>query len=277
MSPRAPFTRVVIWANGAVALVSLLCFMLDRPDVLRQWMPLSLESLREGQLWRPLTYMWIHAQVAGAGALHLLFNMMTLAPFGKIVEPVLGSQRFAVIYLSGGLAGAAFFLVEAAVREPSAGGLAGGPELSMVGASAAVLAVVTVFACMNPSAPMMLFFIPVKIRAIRLVQGFAVASVLLLFVPGLDFVAHGAHLGGIAAGWWCARRYLRPPARPWPPHLAPDLPPSEASPAWLEGESLPSEVLRQELDRVLDKISSQGVGALDARDRHILRLARERL
>jgi membrane associated rhomboid family serine protease len=276
MMPPAPFTRAVIIANAAVAVVSAACCALGWPDLLRQWMPLSLEGLREGKLWQVATYMWIHAQISGAGPLHILFNMMTLAPFGRMVESVLGVRRFAVVYFSGGLAGAAAFLLEMMVRQAGEEPLVGtGP--SMVGASAAVLAVVTVFACMHPSAPLMLFFIPVKIRAIRMVQGFALLSVLLLWVPGLDFVAHGAHLGGMLAGWWCARRYLRPPPRPWAPHLAPDVPPLRPMEDEIYVEALSPAALRVELDRVLDKISRQGLGSLDARDRHILRLARERL
>jgi hypothetical protein len=124
----------------------------------------------------------------------------------------------------------------------------------------------------------MLFFIPVKVRAIRMVQGFAVLSLVLLWVPGLDFVAHGAHLGGMLAGWWCARRYLRPPPpRAWAPHLAPDIAPPQPLEEEIHVEDLSPEALQVELDRVLEKISRQGLGSLGARDWHILRLARERL
>jgi membrane associated rhomboid family serine protease len=276
MSP-APFTRAVIIANVAVAVVSATCWALGWPDLLREWMPLSLQGMLEGKWWQVFTYMWIHAQIFGAGALHILFNMMTLAPFGRMVESVLGARRFAVVYFSGGLAGAAAFLLEMVVRQEGAESL-DRLGFSMVGASAAVLAVVTVFACMHPSAPLMLFFIPVKVRAIRMVQGFAVLSLVLLWVPGLDFVAHGAHLGGMLAGWWCARRYLRsPPPRAWAPHLAPDIAPPQPLEEEIHVEDLSPEALQVELDRVLEKISRQGLGSLGARDWHILRLARERL
>lgn len=271
----APLTRAIVVANVAVAAVSALCFFLGWPDVLREVMPLSLEGLREGKLWQIFTYMWIHAQFVGAGPLHLLFNMMTLAPFARVVEQALGLRRLALVYGLGGMLGAVFYVIEAFGRDSTGGASLGGG--GVVGASAAVLAVVTLFAHMHPNAPLTLFLVPVRVRAIRAVQGFALLSVILLFVPALDFVAHGAHLGGMLGGWWCARKFLRPPRHPFPPRLAPDQSPPAEVMERVEVEMLTPEALVVESDRVLEQISRHGMGSLTERDRAILRRLRERI
>lgn len=275
--PPARVTRVIIALNVVVAVVSALSLFSGGPDFLREWMPLSLETLQQGQWWRVFSYMWIHAQVDGPGLMHILFNMMTLAPFARVVEAVLGPVRMIILYLSGGVAGAFFFVLEMGMREVWGGGeiLA---EVPVVGASAAVLAVVTMFALIYPSAPLMLFFLPFRIRAIRVVQGFALASVVLMLSSSLVWVAHSAHLGGIVAGWWWARRWLRPPERPLPPHLAADHPiPDPGDGIVLESGDLSPEQIRLEVDRVLEKIAREGIHSLTAEERAILRIARERL
>lgn len=258
----APLTACFIGVNAAVALVSLACLLTGWPDVLRAWMPLSIESFRGGGWWEVFTYMWIHAQVDGAGVFHILFNMMTLLPFGRVVESAWGPWRFAAVYLAGGLAGAGAFLIEAQVR-----GWGTGPEPGpvVVGASAAVLAVVAAFARLHPDARLYLFFLPVKVPARRAVQGFALVSAVLLFVPVLQEVAHGAHLGGMLAGWlggrWFGAGFRTPP----PPSVADD--PRE----WSDEE------IRRATDRVLERIAVVGLAGLTDREREILREARQRL
>jgi rhomboid protease GluP len=52
-----------------------------------------------GQPWRLITSCFLHI-----GIIHLLLNMYALSSIGSLLEPILGSKRFLVIYLLCGLA-----------------------------------------------------------------------------------------------------------------------------------------------------------------------------
>ncbi len=54
----------------------------------------------EGEYWRLLTSMFLHF-----GLEHLLYNMLALLLLGDMLEKAIGSLRYGVIYMAGGLAG----------------------------------------------------------------------------------------------------------------------------------------------------------------------------
>jgi rhomboid protease GluP len=56
--------------------------------------------IREGQYWRLLTNIFLHA-----GYLHILFNMYGLFNLGSVLERVYGPTRFLFLYLCSGIAG----------------------------------------------------------------------------------------------------------------------------------------------------------------------------
>lgn len=58
------------------------------------------ELISNGQYWRLLTPIFLHI-----GLMHLLFNEFALAIFGREVESLFGTARFAAIYLLTGLFG----------------------------------------------------------------------------------------------------------------------------------------------------------------------------
>ena len=71
--------------------------------VLVTWGGAYVPYLEKGQYWRLLTSMFMHS-----GIRHLLNNMLLLYVLGAVLEDLLGSLRFAALYLLGGLgAGAA--------------------------------------------------------------------------------------------------------------------------------------------------------------------------
>ncbi|MDX6766718.1 MAG: rhomboid family intramembrane serine protease [Candidatus Methylacidiphilales bacterium] len=203
-SPAWPVFRVVIWINILLAAGSLACRWWELPDWPHLYLPLDWESLMAGRWWSCFTYMWIHAPFEGVGVFHIVCNMTTLAPFGRAVEGVLGRGRFWALYLSGGLGGAAGFVLETFIRQEWCGVPEGGHP-GMVGASAAVLGVVTAFALLFPQARMGLMFLPFRLRAGWFLLGFALLSTAFLFVPAAGFIAHSAHLGGMLGGWLCMR------------------------------------------------------------------------
>ena len=83
-----------------------------------------------GQVWRFITFQFLHSQQTFA---HVLFNMIALYMFGRLVERYLGSRRYLGFYLLCGVAGPVMYLLLWAM-----GSLVADPRVPMVGASAAV-------------------------------------------------------------------------------------------------------------------------------------------
>src|SRR5436190_9152265 len=65
------------------------------------YMPSSLEGWRTFELWRPVTYLFVHANTS-----HILWNMLFLGVAGTMLEPHIGSRAFLRIYFISGAIGA---------------------------------------------------------------------------------------------------------------------------------------------------------------------------
>ena len=134
--------------------------------------------------WTPFTYMFTHYEV-----MHLIFNMLWLYWFGTLLLTVFSGTRLMAVYLTGGLAGAATYLLFGLTASLTA------PH-SMVGASAAVLAVVAATAVALPRLRINLMLIgPVEIRWIAL----AIVALDAAAIGGTSIGAHIAHLAGAAS------------------------------------------------------------------------------
>jgi hypothetical protein len=158
---------------------------------------------------------------------------------------------------------------------------------TVVGASAAGYGLIAAFAAMFPRFEMqmlLLFVIPINIRAKTfLIASAAVAllgfsfpnsAVMNAIMPG---VAHAAHLGGMAMGWFFVRRILRGGAQ-----LGGYFPPAETrssdrAPAKAQEEADDERFMESEVDPILDKISQRGIKSLTDRERKILENARKRM
>lgn len=137
--------------------------------------------------WVFFTHMFLHF-----GFFHILWNMLFLYWFGRIVGDFIGNQRVLPLYLLGGLAGAIAYVVFA--------NLAYGGQGFAYGASGAVNAIVVAAAVISPDYNMrLLFFGDVKLK-------FIAAIVVLLSIMGIaDLTNTGgnvAHLGGALFGWF---------------------------------------------------------------------------
>ncbi len=177
----------LIVANVAVFLLQAVFGLLPQT-----FGAMSLERLRDGQLWTLITYAFVHADL-----LHLAMNMLVLFFIGRTVEQLLGSQAFLWIYTGGALAGAALHLTSEFLF---------GPSVPVVGASGAVFAVFVALATMLPNVRVQLFFIPIGFKAWH-VAAFVVgisALFMLLSLTGLTEpgrIAHTVHLGGALFGF----------------------------------------------------------------------------
>jgi membrane associated rhomboid family serine protease len=149
---------------------------------------LSLDRghLLAGQWWRLLTHAFLHA-----GILHLAVNMAALWFTGPLVERVLGTVRYLLLFLAGAVAGG---LLQT-LTSPS--------DRDLVGASGAVCALLAGFATLFPRlriTALILFVIPIRMNASTLGWIIAVSS-LAFWILGIEpEIGHLAHLGGAVAG-----------------------------------------------------------------------------
>lgn len=137
--------------------------------------------------WVFFTHMFLHFDF-----FHILWNMLFLYWFGRIVGDFIGNQRVLPLYLLGGLAGALSYLVF--------NNIAYGGQGFAMGASGAVNAIVVAAAVISPDYIIrLLFFGDVKLK-------FIAAIVVLLSLMGLADLSNTggniAHLGGALFGWF---------------------------------------------------------------------------
>jgi membrane associated rhomboid family serine protease len=138
------------------------------------WRDLFLDGpdVHDGDWWRLVTSGFLHA-----GPIHILFNMYLLWVLGNMLEPTLGSGRFAVLYFTALLAGAC-------------GALIVEPNTPTVGASGAV------FGLMGAAA------VELRSRGINPFQTdiglLIIFNLVLSFV--LSHVSVGGHVGGLIGG-----------------------------------------------------------------------------
>ena len=150
-------------------------------------------GVAEGEWWRLATSGFLHG-----GLLHLAVNMISLWSLGSLLEPRLGSARFALLYVSSLFAG-------------SLGALVLQPDSLHVGASGAIFG---------------LFGSVVAFQLSRGLNPFAtsVGPLLLLnlfitfAVPGISV---GGHVGGLLGGLVAGAVLFGLPRRPAQPSLGP--------------------------------------------------------
>jgi membrane associated rhomboid family serine protease len=142
--------------------------------------------------WSLITSMFLHE-----GFFHILFNMLLLYWFGRIIGDLLGDHRILPLYLLSGLAGNVVYFITANLLNYTAGSIA-------YGASGAVMGIVIATAVLAPDMEMrLLLFGNVKLKYIA-------AAFLLIDIIGIGGMnntgGHYAHLGGAAFGWFFIRR-----------------------------------------------------------------------
>jgi membrane associated rhomboid family serine protease len=199
--------------------------------------------------WTLVTYMFLHANF-----MHILFNMLGLYFFGPRVEQRLGSQQFFALYMISGIAGGLLSFYN--------------PAVAIIGASGAVYGVLLAYARFWPRDQMLIWgIIPVEVRWLVLIY-----TLISLLGIGTG-VAHFAHLGGFLGAFlyllWLdrsagARRFRKVATAPPPAKDA-------ALGNWRHVDrSNVHAVNKDEVDRILDKISATGLASLTPQEKLFL-------
>ena len=202
--------------------------------------------------WTLVTYMFLHGSLT-----HIGFNMLGLWMFGSRVEERIGGSRFLTLYFISGLAGAILSIFLA-------------PRAGVIGASGAVFGVMLAFARFWPDAQILFFFfLPLQAR----IAVFLMAAMELY--AGLSGsgggIANFCHLGGFA-GAYAYLVYLERRAgvkKFRSQTVAPVA--KETLTNWKRVDPKKvHEVNRDEVNRILDKISATGLASLTPQERLFL-------
>jgi membrane associated rhomboid family serine protease len=240
-------------------------------SIVQDWLQLDTSKVLSGQIWRLLTCAFCHDR---DDLTHILFNMLFLWWFGRTLESMYGSREFLWFYLTAALAASLAYVVL---------DLATGDWIPMIGASGAVMAVTMLFAVHFPRQIIYLFFvIPVEIRWIVVFYVVYDLHPVLLQLsgdPSASGVAHAAHLGGLAFGYFYAKNPFRlDPAmdrlRIWWKSKRRGL---RVVGTTVPAESRRSGKLAEQMDAILKKIGEQGEESLTAAERKTLERASREL
>jgi membrane associated rhomboid family serine protease len=282
--PQSPrMTRAVQWLLALNIGIYFLQLTLFGSDAV--YSALALDPSRfPGNWWTVATYMFVHAWLA-----HLAFNMFTLWMFGPRLEQEWGTSAFVKLYLWSGLGGAIAHLIFA-------------QHTSVIGASGAISGVLVVYALRWPDDEVYLFgVIPMKSR--WLVAAMLAMNIVFALSPNsrIDWTAH---VGGMAFGWIFLKLYAVGginrvrgwvSAVPDEPDDMPRAVPRGRSPMRDRGRDIDEVVTRSnavvlreskqiqhvskqetakeyaaKVNRVLDKISQDGIESLTRDERRIL-------
>jgi membrane associated rhomboid family serine protease len=145
--------------------------------------------------WTLITYMFYHEEIW-----HIVFNLLWLYWFGKIFLYFFDDKKLTALYLMGGIAGAILYIAVYNLLpffHPAV------MNSALLGASAAIMAIVFAVSFYAPDFKvMLLFFGEVKLIYIALVS---VLLDLILMSSG-NAGGHISHLGGAFVGWlWCVQ------------------------------------------------------------------------
>lgn len=195
---------------GNLVIINILVFavlqLLNVPEQVEQYFILCKSSLvfprgDFGGFFLPtqiVTYFFNHG-----GIFHILFNMVALTSIGTPIEHVFGARKFLRFYLFCGIFGG----ILVTLLDPS--------PYPVVGASGAIMGVVTAFAFYFPQQKMFIFPIPFPISARWMAIGIGVLSLVFVILNYLNIndggqISHFGHLAGMVAAlvYFYAERYL---------------------------------------------------------------------
>jgi membrane associated rhomboid family serine protease len=277
---RGQRTSAVTWLLCIVGVAFVFQLAYERilhSPLLVQTFALTAPALAEGHLWTLATYALLHTDV-----LQLLLNGICLFLLGRELVPLVGNRRFFGLCFAAAVTGGLAW-----------SGVHGwGHTASLMGAFSIVASLFIVWACAYPEReiPFLLFFVlPVTLKPKVLAWVLVSLEVLALLFGEIPdtfdlSLAPSAHLGGMLVGWIFYRYFLA--NNGWDRAPSPVL----ELPSWLKRSQKSRRVppaykvniqehpdLRTEVDRILDKINSEGFAALTEEEKHILDEAKELL
>jgi membrane associated rhomboid family serine protease len=270
------FTTMLIIANVAVFVVGALAPNFGR--LLQDYGHFSTYKLSYGgglEFWRLISFQFLHDP---RSVTHVLFNMIGLYTFGRIVEEHLGFKTYAAFYLICGIfGGVAYALLNAlgllfhTMGWPTPGLLVADPRTPLIGASAGVFGVIIASARLEPNTILQVFLFSVRLKIFA--YGYVIFAALNLLLGGRNAGGDAAHLGGAIAGFFFIGRV----------HLLRDFfdvfndsrksdraARKAATKAAAPASSRFARISEEEIDRILAKAYAKGVHNLTEKEKKTL-------
>ena len=216
-----------------------------------RFLMLSPEHLPNPLRWYELlTYSLAHSR---EDITHLLFNLLFLFFFGRQVEAMIGGRNafFVFAAVAAVLSSLSYLLIEF-IRSDMASPL--------LGASGIAYACLVAYATILPNAEVIVLFVPV--RAWVLASILMAVAVYTAALNPFSGVAHVAHFGGGAFGFLFIRYR----------HAITGLVDGARARRQLSARAREVD-RRQEMDRILEKISQEGLGSLSKTEKKFLESA----
>lgn len=269
-------TSFLIWLLSATVagfvVQNIFTVFLNRPGF-TDLVGVSANAIRSGYVWTLVTYPFFHA-----GILSLLVGVLSTFFLGKEIIIHLGERKMMWLTLAATVAGGLLWFATNFNR----------PGL-LIGGTPIVLCYLILFACMFPNREisfLVFFVLPVRTRPkyiAWIALGISIFCLAFYEIPGGGY-AHSANLGGMLVAWlyyryvhegsWFSGSSVEVELPRWMKRnkkAAPTLPAVAAQ------QPSSREVLRAEVDRILDKINSHGFGALTPEEKRKLDDAKDML
>jgi membrane associated rhomboid family serine protease len=238
-------------------------------SIVEEWFSLDTNKVLGGQVWRVATTALLHDR---HGLWHILVNMVVLIWLGRSLELNYGSREFLLFYIFAAIIGSLAFISLQLIT---------GDRTPAIGASGAVMAVFCLFAMWNPGYTVNIYLIfPIPI--IWLLGLYVIYDLhpLVLQLTGSGWrtgIAHAAHLGGVAFGFFYYRRSWN--LESLVDRFTPKSLKSGQRLRVVRPEAQPTSRVdpqEQEVDEILAKISREGEASLTESERKVLLDAAQR-
>ncbi len=245
----SPAVKFLLTANIAVSVLQGAFSLAGDLSLIRLFGLTPETVFNKYWLWQPVTYMFLHG-----GLLHLLFNLFMLWTLGEEIENRWGTRAFLGYYLLCGLGAAGFNLL----LDPRS-------SLPVIGASGAIYGLLVAFAMMFPMSVFYIYFL-IPMRAWQAIILFAGLEFLIGFSGSHSRMANFAHLGGMATGFlYLKSRTFRYDMKRWRGRLG-DWADTRAE----RKRGVAFHELGQEVDRILEKISKEGINSLTREEQNLM-------
>ena len=277
----APVVKWLLIINVAVWLLEMMTnnaptvdpgYERDHDSLLWNWGHFSVgQAVEHLQIWRFFTFQFLHAN-----GHHLLVNMIGLFFFGHFAERWWGSRRFLFFYLSTGIAGAILYVVLFYAGFFESGEMPPDADTSLVGASAGIFGILACITIVAPNLRVLLFFfIPMSMRTFA-IMALSISVVVILFNWN-NAGGEAGHLGGAILGFILMRN----------PGLLGFI--ADGPMLRKRGRMVDAQIVREqkiqprinislddsEVDRILDKVSREGLQSLTEAEKEVLNRAAE--
>ncbi len=239
--------------------------------LIAEWGVMQAKAVFEGEIWRLFTATYLHANF-----LHIFFNMFVLYMFGPMVERRWGSRQFFIVYTLGGVVANVVLALVGLVHEPLW-------VIPGLGASGSVMTIIAAGAVLYPNTEVLVYFLfPLRLRTVAFI--YAAGFAYNIYKQGANYGGDICHLAGFVVGYWWAKTGgwawasgVRRPKGPVRPGFGAFFSGARPKKASFREKVEQRRTDAATVDRILSKVSENGVHSLTQEERAILRDATERL